>query len=121
LSPRPSVLIVDQSAEAREVLRTALQRTGTLILEAAGAQLGLELARKHQPDLIVLDLDAEGTGAGQLSDDFHDTVGNSCTPIVVLGTARRPATRLPWGTFVAKPYHFGPLVRKIEELLAGSR
>ena len=39
------------------------------------------------------------------------------TPLVVLATARRQADRLPSGEFVAKPYHYGPLIRRIEELL----
>lgn len=54
-------------------------------------------------------------------DDFAAAIQNSPapTPIVLLGVARRRAT-LPLeqvNQFVAKPYHYGPLILKIEQLL----
>ena len=49
----PTVLIVDPSADNREVLRTALARRGLTIFEAEAADRGLELAREHRPDVIV--------------------------------------------------------------------
>jgi hypothetical protein len=42
---------------------------------------------------------------------------NAC-PIVVLGTFRRSASPFSAGQFVAKPYHYGALIRRIEELLS---
>jgi DNA-binding NarL/FixJ family response regulator len=114
LDSQRSVLIVDSSEETREVLQTALQRRGLRTFSAAGATQGLELARRHHPDLIVLDVD-EG-----LSAPFAEHSRTEHAPLVLLGSIRRgkpPAD----GEFVAKPYHYGPLVRKIEELLVGRR
>jgi CheY-like chemotaxis protein len=138
---KSSVLIVDRSAESREVLKTALERRGMRIFEAAGADDGLKLARQHRLDLIVLDLEAAGA-ADAVSDDpasdetisintaairptFADdfaAAGRSSaarTPMVLLGVARRRAS-LPAeqaSQFVAKPYHYGPLILKIEQML----
>ena len=64
LDSRQSVLIIDASEETREVLQTALERRGLRILAADRARRGLELARRHHPDLIVLDLEIEGAGGG---------------------------------------------------------
>ena len=61
LDHQPSVLIVDSSPETREVLGTALERQGVRILSASRAERGLELAREHHPDLIVLDLEVENS------------------------------------------------------------
>ncbi|MBI3837430.1 MAG: response regulator [Planctomycetia bacterium] len=113
---KPSVLIVDESAETREVLRTALARRGTEIWEATRAEEGLELARRHHPSVIVLDLEI----ADQASDAIQAGFGaaeTAQTPIVLLGSARRGTQTFPTGQFVVKPYHYGPLVRKIESLL----
>ena len=70
LSANQRVLIVDQSPESREVLRTALERQGTEILEACRPRQGLEMVRTHQPDVIVLDLedrdDPRGGVAGRI-------------------------------------------------------
>jgi len=41
----------------------------------------------------------------------------SAIPIVVLGTVQHGFGALTAGDLVAKPYHYAPLLRKIEELL----
>ena len=56
---QPSVLIVDRSEETREVLQTVLERRGVRTLAAGRTAAGLDLARRHQPDLIVLDLELD--------------------------------------------------------------
>jgi DNA-binding response OmpR family regulator len=112
------VLIVDESAESREVLRTVLEHRGLRILEASQAREGLELARQHQPDLIVLDLELDSSPP-----EFPSELAAQSphpTPLVLLGSARRRAGPHV-GEFVAKPYHYAPLVRRIEQLLESSQ
>lgn len=115
--PPSSVLIVDRSAESREVLKTALLRSGTRILEAARAEQGLDMARQHQPKVIVVDIDAEGGDFAPLAQRYNETARLGSARVVVLGAARRQAAQLAGSEFVAKPYHYGPLIRRIEELL----
>ncbi len=135
LNGQRSVLIVDRSAETREVLQTALEHRGVRTLAAGRTATGMELARRHQPDLIVLDLELDDApdclSAGQA---FCLPVGQAFLPakrqtgmsapqseyqphLVLLGNLRGWRDRLPEGEFVSKPYHYGPLIRKIEELL----
>lgn len=123
-----TVLIVDPSEETREVLQTVLERRGVRIFSAGRAKQGLELARNHHPDLIVLDVELEfdDPNNGQAGSNnpenrcnpFADPSRADQTPLVMLGTVRRSVDGLPEGEFVAKPYHYGPLIRRIEELLA---
>lgn len=115
--PNRSVLVVDASEETREVLRTALAPTGTKVLEATGAEQGLHLARKHQPDVIVLDLEIDRAASEPIASGFSAQSARHQTPLVLLGNARRLRQTFPAGQFVAKPYHYAPLIRKIEELL----
>jgi DNA-binding response OmpR family regulator len=117
LDSRQSVLIVDRSEETREVLQTALERRGLRILTTSRSQQGMELAREHRPDLIVLDLETD-CDPEVWSDSLGRQGAGERPPVVLLGNVRRPAGR---GEFVSKPYHYGPLIRKIEELLEGSR
>ncbi len=124
--PRSSVLIVDRSDEVRTVLRTALERRGLQIFDAARADTGLALAREHHPDLIVLDLEVQPAGSEASTYDFAATGDGQEATIVMLGSIRRsdPPNRqthiMPQATehFVAKPYHYKPLISKIEQLLA---
>ncbi len=113
----PSVLIVDPSAESREVLRFALERRGVRILEAEEAERGLDLLRRRRPHVVVLDLETDDE-----EDDtfgaFDRATGMNAGRLVVLGrlgsrSASQDSTRV-----FSKPYHFAPLIHKIEELLA---
>jgi DNA-binding response OmpR family regulator len=120
LHPRRTVLIVDSSDETREVLRTALARPATRVLEASRAQQGLELARQHHPDVIVLDLEIDAESTENLAADFNAQTQAHQASLVLLGSALRVRKAFPGGQFVNKPYHYAPLIRKIESLLEGA-
>jgi CheY-like chemotaxis protein len=112
-----SVLIVDRSADNREVLRTVLQRQGLRIFEAPEAEQGLALARTHQPDVIVLDEECQTAASGQFTAELDAAPGEHSPRLIILG-------RIPAGSGsspirqVAKPYHFAPLVLTIQQLAA---
>jgi CheY-like chemotaxis protein len=113
----PSVLIVDASPDNREVLRTVLARRGLQILEAGAAQEGLEMAREHHPDVIVLDLEADRVDAEAVREQFSAEATNYDSRLIVLGKVRRGPT-FAGGHVISKPYHFAPLVHTIEQLAA---
>ena len=113
----PSVLIVDESADNREVLRTALARRGIETLEAKSASEGLQLACDRQPDVIVLDLEGKEHEAAVAGRRFAEAASDSGSQLIVLGTLRSgPA--IVGGHVIRKPYHFAPLVHTIERLAA---
>jgi DNA-binding NarL/FixJ family response regulator len=130
MNSHPSVLIVDRSEETREVLQTALERRGVKILSAGRAASGIRLAQEHQPDLIVLDLETDDASDcltknwESLGSEKSTQNANSAQPhpyqprLVLLGKMRGCGCSVPGGEFVSKPYHFGPLIRKIEEMLS---
>lgn len=117
MQPSQRVLIVDESAECREVLRTALERAGAETVEAASAAEGLLAFQSFAPDLVVLDVSDSGGEPLSESAALQEAAGLRATPIVILGTARRPPAdaAVHW---IAKPYHFAPLIRRIEGLLS---
>jgi len=117
LGPKRSVLVVDRSEETREVLRTALERRGLRTLAASRARRGLELARQHRPDLIVLDIESEGTNSEETYARFARQSLKNGTALLMLGHLRPSEASLGGEEFIAKPYHFGPLIRRIEELV----
>ena len=122
LSRRPrSVLIVDESEDTRAVLRTALERRGVEILEAARAEQGVALARQHQPGVIVIDVDSTGADDPQLRAELVNGCPSCPTPLVLLGTTSGRSATSDGESCVPKPYHFAPLIRRIEALLEGRR
>ena len=114
--PRSSVLIVDSSTEDRQVLRTALERRGVRVFEAARADAGLALTRRHRPEVVVLDLELTTGGEAAGPNDFAAWANDYDASLILIGTACRQAAATA-GEFIAKPYHYQPLVLKIEKLL----
>lgn len=119
---KPSVLIVDESEDSRQVLRTALERRGMSIFEASQTDEGLKMARDHQPNVIVLDLEVESAQTDEICGRFAQESRGDSPALLVLGKVQRPHNHseppTPDRQFVAKPYHYAALVRRIEELLA---
>jgi CheY-like chemotaxis protein len=117
LSCQPRVLIVDKSAESRDILSTLLQRHGATTIEAERPEQAVQLADLHRPHLIVLDAESDRSERGAATEKLQAAAHRSDTPVVILGTVRHWHGRFTAGQFVAKPYHYGPLIRKIEDLL----
>ena len=89
-----SVLIVDQSEDSREVLRTILRKRGVKTLEAREGHAGLKMARDHRPDVIVLDVD-EVAADHSLYDEFAEQADHDQTSLVAIGTMRLSQGRSP--------------------------
>lgn len=56
LARRFLILIADDRASSRELLRTVLGRSGYEVIEAGDGEEAVARAREHNPDLILLDL-----------------------------------------------------------------
>jgi DNA-binding response OmpR family regulator len=114
------VLIVDRSPESREVLRTILELRGASTLTTGQPDRACQLASEFRPDLIVLDADSESGGSHDATNNLREAAGRTATPIVILGSLRRSCGQLPAGQILAKPYHYGTLIRRIDDLLAAA-
>jgi two-component system cell cycle response regulator DivK len=53
---KPTVLIVDDAADIRVMLRRWLESNGCRVLEAADGKRAVERALRERPDLILMDL-----------------------------------------------------------------
>ena len=117
---RPSVLIVDRSEDSRQVLRTVLERRGVRTWEAAEARRGVELARQHHPQVIVLDLEAGDADQEEIRDQYQAESKKQDVCLLVIGRSVSYERILPKDRILAKPYHYAPLVRTIESLLGAA-
>lgn len=50
------ILVIDDSKTIREVTKETLEEAGHSVIMAEDGNLGLEMARKENPDLIILDV-----------------------------------------------------------------
>jgi DNA-binding response OmpR family regulator len=116
----PRILIVDESADSREVLSTLLARHGATTIEARRPHQAIELADHQHVDLIVFDAESDRSDTGGGIDDLKAAASRNGTPIVILGTVRTAKKGPTSGQFVSKPYHYGQLINNIENLLAAA-
>jgi two-component system LytT family response regulator len=68
-------IIVEDEANSREILRNYLAKycdKVNLLGEAANIEEGLELIKKHQPDLVFLDVEMPFGNAFDLLDQIPD-------------------------------------------------
>jgi CheY-like chemotaxis protein len=110
-------LIVDESAESREILRALLERHGATTIETRRPEQAIQLADLHRPHLILMDAESDRSNCGAATEALRAVARRIDTSVVILGTLSRYGGRYPADQFVAKPYHYGPLIRKIESLL----
>ena len=120
MNTAPSVLIVDASRESREVLRVLLERRGATTIEAERPEDDIQITREHRPDLIVFDAESDQSGNGEPTEDLRQFTVGSATPIVTLGKVRHLTGPNSAEQIAAKPYHYGPLSRKINSSLAAA-
>lgn len=112
------VLIVDESEETRDVLAMALERKGVRAFTTAILRRGATIARKEKPDLVIIDIDSVSLPPAEALDLFIKNGNISEVPVMTIGSGKfvAPAGEVD---FISKPYHFLPLIERIEEFLGG--
>jgi len=111
------VLIIDRVSESRDVLQTLLERNGTRAIGVGETAEALRAAETDPPDLIVIDLDSGLDRPEATCQQLRESAARKNTPIVVIGSVNHHRVQLPGGRFIAKPYHYRDLLRRIESLL----
>lgn len=116
--PRCRVLVVARSDEARLVITTVLRGRGIATAEADSAAPGLQLLERDQPRLVVLDSDAEPLEDPNFGPELSRALQASRSDLLVLGRISHLEGELERDHVFEKPYHYGPLIRTIEQLLS---
>lgn len=106
----PKILIVDDEADIRELVRFALQSVGLSdTIEAADGREAIALARKEHPDLILLDLMMPGVGGLDVCKTLQADPQTVDIPIVILSALGDEADivcglELGASDYVTKPF-----------------
>ena len=82
-----SILLVEDDAEARGMIRGMLEDDGWLVTEAGNGREGVEQAATHRPDVVLTDLNMPVMDGFDFLEEFRQVAGCADVPVVVL-TAR---------------------------------
>jgi type II secretory ATPase GspE/PulE/Tfp pilus assembly ATPase PilB-like protein/ActR/RegA family two-component response regulator len=81
---RKSVLIADDEPITRTLVKLLLERDGYTVIEAQNGQEAVELAVRHTPQLIVMDLNMPKMDGYEAISQIRRVQGLESTPIVVV-------------------------------------
>jgi DNA-binding NtrC family response regulator len=119
------ILVVDDEADIRGLLKEILSEEGYDVEIAADASQARSSRANHIPDLVLLDIWMPDTDGITLLREWSHTDGNDC-PVVMMsghGTVETAveATRLGAFDFVEKPLSLTKLLRTVERALDAGR
>jgi two-component system response regulator ResD len=125
-----SILVVDDEATIREVIRRYLERDGFTVREAPDGYAALDALEAGLPDLIVLDLMLPGVDGLSLTRQLRtprtgEREAWSRIPIIMLTARGEPSDRirgldLGADDYVAKPFSPQELVSRVRAVLRRS-
>lgn len=122
---KKTILVADDKPQGRELVRTVLEKTGYIVLEAADGEEALRVARESRPDLIILDLHMPVLDGFGVITDLRADSAFAATPIVALTASamqgdRERALSLGFTGYVTKPIRLSALRNEVERLLNGN-
>jgi signal transduction histidine kinase/CheY-like chemotaxis protein len=93
--PAPPALTVlyieDNLSNLQLVERVLSRRPGVRLISAMRPQLGLDLARQHHPDLVLLDLHLPDMPGQEVLDRLRAEPSTADVPVVILSADARPS------------------------------
>jgi two-component system, cell cycle sensor histidine kinase and response regulator CckA len=113
-----TILVVDDSATVRDVLKAVLQAQGHTIVEASDGDEALKIAAKQPIDLLLTDIVMPRMSGVELAKTL--TAARPELPVLFISgfpfDLEEHKKHLPRCAFLQKPFNFDRLFKTIEEL-----
>ena len=113
-----TVLVVDDDAVLRRVVRAVLEADGFRVIEAHDGQQGLEMAATEQPSVVILDVMMPGLDGVEVCRRL-DHKSMKVLMLTALGDVTTEVASLEAGArgYLTKPFSSMELLDRVEELL----
>ncbi len=114
--------IEDNPSNVRLIERALTRRPGVRLIPAMLGSLGIDLAREHHPDLVLLDLHLPDARGEEVMARLRADPATRDIPIVVLSAEAQPLHReelfaLGARDYLTKPFDLAELYRVVDEVL----
>jgi excisionase family DNA binding protein len=113
--PGPLVLLVDDDAKVRELVRVNLEFEGYIVREAGSAEEGMTAIEEAKPDLVLLDVMMPHIDGWEMLRRVQERYGAGAIPVVMFrgqvdAAARTQADAEGAQAFVGKPFDLQQLI-----------
>lgn len=122
--PAATILVVDDDAKIRRLVRTYLERDGHRVMEAADGPAANDLLRRERPDAVVLDLMLPGIDGLSIIRALRAADPDPATrpPVLILSARGLTSDRIEGlsvgaDDYLAKPFSPAELALRIRRLL----
>jgi twitching motility two-component system response regulator PilH len=120
------VLIVDDSPSQLLMLKRIVENLGHEVISAEDGQQGVEMAKKHIPDLILMDVVMPNLNGFQATRTIAREKSTSHIPVILVTTKDQETDRV-WGLrqgakgYITKPINEAKLIKAINDYLPAGR
>ncbi len=126
LAPRATILLVEDEETLRRVMKDLLEQEGYLICEARDGAEALEQVDRHNPDIVLLDLNLPNIDGYTVLTQLRSRPETADLPILVLSARGDEdnevrVLRLGATDFLTKPFRPRALAARLEATLARRR
>lgn len=117
------ILVADDKASSRELIRTVLENAGHSVIEAVDGLQALDEVRAQAPNLIILDIHMPGMDGIGVIRELQSDPRFTAIPILALTASAMPQDReraLKAGvtSYMTKPVSLSGLRREVSRLIA---
>jgi len=120
--PGQKVLVIDDDAHMRESLAEVLDLEGFVCLEAANAKTGIESAKKHNPDVVIMDIQLPDSSGFQICQELRryskDFILIMMTGRFLSAEEKTQGFSLGADEYLTKPFDILGLCLRIRQLLS---
>lgn len=119
---RDKILVVDDSADTREMMAKLLELEAFTVVTAEDGRMGLKVADDELPDLIITDINMPNMGGIEMIKELRKQPWCQSVPIMAItaygnGVAK-DALEAGANRAATKPIQFNAVIVQIRELLA---
>ena len=106
------VLVVDDSRTVVHALRTVLEQDGYHVMEAYDGMTAIELAKAHQPDIILMDVIMPGLNGFQATRKIRKDPNTHSIPIIIISATEQPTEQFWLSKLGANDFLGKPIIRR---------
>jgi CheY-like chemotaxis protein len=119
-----TILIIEDDLDLANLVALLLKRAGYEVLSAPDAVNAIPMAKRHRPDLVILDLGLPGGGGIKVLERLRALGETMITPVLILtgrsaGDARDEVLAAGAQGFLEKPVEAETLLASVSRLLDG--